>query len=132
MSELPANIERQKQYGYLMLASAAMILIAGIVAVWLSSLHIVGFLGFLIPVSLMVIFGYRALSAARNQKALADERTIELYGEVGLNSFWTLMAIIMFDDMLNIFPLEDARSAYILIGLSVYGLFFVYYRYIEK
>ncbi|APX96212.1 hypothetical protein [Natronorubrum daqingense] len=132
MSELPTNIEQQKRNGYLMLAGAGLLIVGGAVVVGLSSLPPVSYLGVFVPVSILVFFGYRAVSAGRSQKALGDERTAKLHGKVGVNSFWMLLFVILADGQLTVVPPEGASTAYIFAGLFFYGAYFVYYRYIER
>jgi len=91
----------------------------------------ISYLGGLVPVGILVFFGYRAISAGRERKALGDERTQQLYGKVGINSFWILMSVIMANDLFNFLPEGDASTAYIYVGLISFGLYFVYYRYVE-
>jgi len=95
------------------------------------SLSPIGYLGGLVPAGILVFFGYRAVSAGRERKALGDERTAKLYGKVGLNSFWILMSVLIVDMAFSIFPEDSATSIYVWIGLACYGLYFVYYRYVE-
>lgn len=91
----------------------------------------ISYLGGLVPAGILVFFGYRAVSAGHERKALGDERTQKLYGKVGINSFWILMSVIIVDTTFSIFPEDSAPSIYIWIGLICYGLYFVYYRYME-
>ncbi|ELY54761.1 hypothetical protein [Natronolimnohabitans innermongolicus] len=131
MSELPTNIERQKRNGYVMIAGAAILLLGGAVVVGVSSLPPVSFFGLLVPASILVFFGYRAVSAGRDRKALGDERTAKLHGKVGVNAFWMLLFVILADGTFAIFPREGASTAYIFSGLFLYGAYLVYYRYLE-
>lgn len=114
-----------------MLVSAAILFIGGGVAVSLSSLPLVSYLGVILPAGILVFFGYRAVSAGRERKALGDERTSELYGRVGINSFWMLMIVINMDMVFQVFPQDIDSVIYVFSGLIFYGAYFGYYRYIE-
>lgn len=131
MTELPENIQRQKRNGYLMLAGAVFAFSVTAATVQYYSLSPIGYLGGLVPAGILVFFGYRAISAGRERKALGDERTQQLYGKVGINSFWILMSVIMANDTFNFISEGDASTAYIYVGLISFGLYFVYYRYME-
>lgn len=131
MSELSSNIERQKQKGIVLVAGAVLIFGGGVLVFQYYDLPAVSYLGLLVPVGILGFFGYRAVSATRDRKALQDERTTELHGKVSLNSFWWLINIIFIDAVFEFFPEEGARILYVFIGLAIYGLYFGYYRYIE-
>ncbi|RZV10478.1 hypothetical protein BDK88_1645 [Natrinema hispanicum] len=131
MSELPENIQRQKRNGYLMLVRAVFTLGVTVATVQYYELSPISYLGGLVPVGILVFFGYRAISAGREEKALGDERTQQLYGKVGINSFWFLMSVLIVDMAFSIFPEDSATSIYVWVGLACYGLYFVYYRYVE-
>lgn len=131
MSELPSNLRKQRQSGFVLLTGAAAILLGGFAVGQYYGIPPVAYLGLLVPIAILTFFGYRNLSATRSKKALHDERTVELHGKVGLNSFWWLMSIILFDNAFGIFPEDGAATLYIFAGLIVYGLYFGYYRYIE-
>ncbi|WP_217629027.1 hypothetical protein, partial [Halopelagius longus] len=83
--------------------SGVVILGAGsIIASQLYDLPLISYLGILIPAVVLAVFGYRAVSASRDGKALGDERTAELFGRVGLNSFWVFMTLIGLDGLVQI------------------------------
>lgn len=131
MSELPSNLKRQKRAGYVLLAGAVAILIGSIAVFQYYDVPPIGYLGPLVPVVILVAFGYRAVSASNDRKALGDERTVELYNRTGHNAFWWLISIILADDFFNIFPEEGAGFIYLIIGMMIYFIYVVYYRYIE-
>ena len=131
MSELPENIQQQKLIGYVMLVGALFAFGVTAATVQYYSLSPISYLGGLVPAGILVFFGYRAVSASNNRKALGDERTTELFGKVSINAFWWLMAIILIDGTFNIFPGEGSNNLFIFSGLAIYGLYYVYYRYIE-
>lgn len=131
MSDLPSNIERQKRNGYLMLASTVVIAVGTVGVFWYYDFPPISYLGVLVPVGILGFFGYRAVSAGRERRALGDERTAELYGKVGLNSFWMLLSVIVVDMGFSIFPRDGASTIYVFFGLLCYGSYYGYYRYVE-
>jgi hypothetical protein len=131
MSELPNNIQRQERNGYLMLVGAVFTFGVTAATVQYYSLSPISYLGGLVPAGILVFIGYRAVSAARERKALGDERTVELYGKVGINSFWMLMSVLCIDMVFEVFPQNSASMIYVFCGLIFYGAYFVYYRYME-
>ncbi|ELZ02199.1 hypothetical protein [Natrialba aegyptia] len=131
MSELPSNLKRQKLAGYVLLAGAVTILIGSIAVFQYYDLPPISYLGPLVPVGILVAFGYRAVSASNDQKALGDERTAELFGKVSINAFWWLMAIILINGSSNLVPRDSAEFLYLGSGLAIFAIYYVYYRYIE-
>jgi len=131
MSEPPENIQRQKRNGYLMLVGAVFTFGVTVARVQYYELSPISYLGGLVPAGILVFFGYRAVSTGRERKALGDERTQQLYGRVGINSFWILMSVIVVDMTFSVFPEDSATVIYVWIGLACYGLYFFYYRYVK-
>ncbi|ELZ11092.1 hypothetical protein C479_07283 [Halovivax asiaticus JCM 14624] len=131
MSDVPHNIKRQTQMGYLMLAGAVLILLGTAGALWYTDASPISYLGALVPFGILTFFGYRAISAGRDRRALGDERTEKLYGKVGLNAFWILLSVIVVDMGFSVLPSEHASTIYVWVGLFAYGSYFVYYRYVE-
>ncbi|MGQ3330438.1 hypothetical protein [Halorubrum sp. FL23] len=130
MSELPSNLKRQKRVGYGLLAGAVAILIGSIAVFQYYDFPPISYIGPLVPFVIVVFFGYRAVSASYNRKALGDERTAELLTKAGTNAFWWLIGMLLIDSTFTIFP-DEANNLYIFVGLAVYALYYVYYRYIE-
>lgn len=87
--------------------------------------------GVLVPVVILLAFGIRSIGATRNEIALGDERTRDLLGRVSINAFWWLMAIILLNGFVDIVPREAAELLYLGSGLAVFGLYYVYYRYVR-
>ncbi|WP_162989786.1 hypothetical protein [Natronorubrum halophilum] len=131
MSDVSANISRQKRIGYVLLASAVVAFVGSVAALQHYEFPVVSYLILLVPVNILAFLGYRAVSASRDRKALGDERTGNVYGRVGINSFWILMSIILVDVAFGIFPEEIAGIAYVFGGLLIYCLYFGYYTYLE-
>ncbi|MFC3958978.1 hypothetical protein [Halovivax cerinus] len=131
MSELPQNLRRQKQRGYLMLIGAVVIPIGTVAAFAYFDADPISYLGALVPFTILAFFGYRTVSATREGRALGDERTEKLHGRVGVNAFWILLSVIVFDMGFSVFPPEHASTIYVWVGLLAYGAYFVYYRYVE-
>lgn len=130
MSELPSNLKQQKRVGYVLLAGAVAILIGSIAIFQYYNFPPISYLGPLVPFVILVVFGYRAVSASNERKALGDERTAELLGKASINAFWWLIGILLIDGTFTIFP-DEANNLYIFSGLVIYALYYVYYRYIE-
>jgi len=131
MTDVPQNIRRQTQMGYLMLASAVVILLGTAGVLWYTDAAPISYLGGFVPFAILTFFGYRAISAGRDRRALGDERTQQLHGRVGVNAFWILLSVIVFDMGFSVVPAEHASTIYVWVGLLAYGSYFVYYRYVE-
>lgn len=131
MSNSFSNIERQKRTGYVLVVGAAVILLGSIPVLLYYDGPPVFYLGMLVPASILVFFGYRRISAGREQQALQDERTVEIYRKAGSTSFWWLIAILFADDWFSFFPDEGIQILSVIFGMAIYFLHYVYYRYIE-
>jgi len=114
-----------------MLSGVVLLVIGSILASQFYDLPLISYVGVLIPITILTVIGYRAVSTSQSGEALGDERTAKLFRRVGLNSFWILMTLIAIDGLVEIIPRENISTAYLLLGTAVYVLYFAYYRYVE-
>jgi hypothetical protein len=131
MSQANSNLTQQRTTGYLLLGGAVVTLIGGVVAFSYYDAPPVSYAGILVPVAILSVFGIRSIGATRNEVSLSDERTRVLLGRVSINAFWWLMAIILVNGFLDIVPREAVELLYLGSGLALFGLYYVYYRYVR-
>lgn len=131
MSQANSNLTQQRRAGYLLLGGAVVTLLGGIAVFSYYDAPPASYAGVLVPVVILLAFGIRSIGATRNEIALGDERTRDLLGRVSINAFWWLMAIILLNGFVDIVPREAAELLYLGSGLAVFGLYYVYYRYVR-
>lgn len=130
MSALSGNLGQQKRFGYVLLAGAVAILIGSFALVQYYNFPPISYLGPLIVAIILVVFGYRAVSASNDRKVLGDERTAELLRKASTNAFWWLIGILLIDTSFTVFP-DEANGLFISSAMAIYALSSVYYIYIE-
>jgi len=124
------QIRKQRQTGYLLFA------IAGAVVLLLAALVLfydyppVFVLGALLPGAILVFWGYRNVTAARNDTVVIDERTSEIYDKAGHSAFWILMTVIIVDRAVAFIPSEGTGLIYSLAGVASFAVFYAYYRWL--
>ncbi|MGQ3413709.1 hypothetical protein ACT4ML_15800 [Natrinema sp. LN54] len=131
MSQANSNLAQQKRAGYLLLGGALVTLVGGIAVFFYYDAPPMSYAGILVPVVILSAFGFRSITATRNEKALGDERTRGLIGRVSINAFWWLMAIILINGFWNVVPRESAEFLYLGSGLGIFAIYYVYYRYVR-
>ncbi|PGF15373.1 hypothetical protein CP556_04005 [Natrinema sp. CBA1119] len=131
MSESQLNFSRQRQKGYVLVAGAVLLFIGGAAVFRYYDFPPIGYFGLLLPVGILLFFGYRNISAGRNRTALQDERSVELHRKAGLDSFWILLSIVCLNLVTSVFPEEGQSQIYLTGGMLAYALTFGYYRYVN-
>lgn len=131
MSELNSNIAQQKRSGYVLLTGAVATLIGGVLAFQYYDVPTVSYVGLLVPVVILGTFGVRAVSAGNSERAIGDERTQKLHGRVSINAFWWLVSILFIDSVFGVYPTEGTGLLYAATGLTVYVVYYGYYRYVQ-
>lgn len=129
MNTPPESVSAQRRSGYILVAGGLAVLIGGIAYVAYLGAAFPSHLGPVLPAVILILFGYRNISANRSGEAVTDERRQRMMMKAGNIAFWTLCSVIVLDTFLQVSPDEGVRTVYAAIALGAFALGLVLAKY---
>ena len=112
-----------------MFGGAVVVLIGSFIVFQYYNFPPLSYLGPLLPVGILLLVGYRSIASDQSQKTSDDAVTAKVHRKAGANSFVLLLSVLTVDMTLDVFPEEGTGAISVAIGVLLYCLFFIYFRY---